>query len=104
MPVEPCRLCGKTAELKLSHIIPAFVFRWKRQTSANGYLRMADAPNKRVQDGIKKYWLCEACEARFSRVEDRFSAHVFYPFANEDASRVRYAPWMLQFAASLVWR
>jgi hypothetical protein len=99
-----CRLCGTVAELQLSHIIPAFIFRWKRETSGGGYLRTGEAPNKRVQDGEKRYWLCKTCEDRFGRSETLFSAKLFYPYAADGSVRVRYGSWMLSFAASLIWR
>lgn len=85
-----CRLCQNTAELQLSHVIPAFVFRWKRETAGGGYLRMGAAPNKRVQDGIQRNLLCAACEARFSQWEGLFAMFgelAFAPSVNKNSSR-----------------
>ena len=39
MPITPFRLCGETKELQESHILPGFVYRWLKETSATGYLR-----------------------------------------------------------------
>jgi hypothetical protein len=104
MPVGNCRLCSAEAELQLSHVIPAFIFRWSRETSANGFLRFGSEPNKRVQDGLKFHWLCAKCEARFSRWEDRFARHVFHPIVDRTTSRIRYGPWLMQFGVSVIWR
>ncbi len=48
-----CELCEKTAELQLSHILPGAFFKWLKKTSSTGFLRFAEVPNKRVQDGFK---------------------------------------------------
>jgi hypothetical protein len=35
-------------ELQESHILPGFVFRWMKETSATGYLRFGQQPNLRT--------------------------------------------------------
>lgn len=45
-----CALCRDNTELKESHIIPKFVGKWLKRTSATGYLRNIDNINKRQQD------------------------------------------------------
>ena len=57
-----CRLCYCDAELQESHVIPAFVFRWLRETGPTPHMRISDEPNRRVQDGLKYPWLCRDCE------------------------------------------
>ena len=57
-PPGQCRLCGAVSELQESHVLPAFIYRWLRDTSANGHMRSGEMPNKRIQDGHKRYWLC----------------------------------------------
>lgn len=104
MPAGPCKLCSKIAELQLSHVIPAFVFRWKRDTSGGGYLRFGTAPNKRVQDGIQKYWLCAECEGRIGRWESTFAARIFYPYSEGRGTKFRYGSWLLNFGISVAWR
>src|SRR3974390_2127748 len=104
MAIGPCRLCGREAELLFSHMIPAFVFRWVRESSGGGYLRFAQEPNKRVQDGLQLELLCGECEGRIGRFEDQFARRLFYPYVADGGLRVRYGPWLLKFAASLVWR
>ncbi|MBB1602912.1 hypothetical protein [Variovorax sp. UMC13] len=99
-----CKLCGNTADLQLSHIIPAFVFKWQRASSGNRHLRSSDEPNARVQDGIKKHWLCSDCEELFSRSERAFATHVFHPYVDRSGGRFSYGPWMLHFCVSVSWR
>lgn len=103
MPNGKCRLCDADAELRESHVIPAFVFRWMRDTSGGGYLRFAREPNIRVQDGAKYYWLCAMCEGRLNRLETQFANNIFHPYCGQ-RYRLRYGRWMLPFCVSLSWR
>lgn len=64
-----CRLCNKEGILINSHIIPKFIFKWHKKSSATGYLRTNLDPNKREQDGIKMRLLCNNCEALFNEWE-----------------------------------
>jgi hypothetical protein len=99
-----CALCRRESELRTSHIIPAFVFRWLRETSATGFLRSGRNPQKRTQDGLKLPLLCEECEQRFSRLERRFANEMFYPMQRDKVSEVDYANWFLKFCVSISWR
>ena len=85
-------------------MLPAFVFRWLRETSATGHMRAAVTPNKRVQDGLKMHLLCAECEALFNSFETPFANRVFFPYANEEVRQAPYAEWMAKFCASLAWR
>jgi hypothetical protein len=87
-----------------SHIIPGFVFRWKKDTSATGRLRSSDSPQKRVQDGLKVPMLCGECEGLFNSFETPFASQIFYPFATGKADTVSYGPWLLKFCVSVSWR
>lgn len=98
-----CRLCDAESDLQLSHILPAFIFRWVRETSAGGYLRLGMAPNRRVQDGLKRYWLCAVCEGLLSRFETAFAEKLFYPYV-KGSSRITYEDWLLRFCVSVSWR
>ena len=89
MPTSPCRLCGATKELQESHILPGFVFRWKKETSATGYLRFGQQPNLRVQDGVKLHLLCRDCEQRFNNWETEFANRIFHPDKLPGSSRPR---------------
>lgn len=71
-----CRLCRNTAELRESHIIPSFVYKWFKETSGTGFIRFGHTPNQRVQDGLKPYWLCDDCEELFNSWETVFANHI----------------------------
>ncbi|MFB3054538.1 MAG: hypothetical protein ACE1ZY_04355, partial [Alphaproteobacteria bacterium] len=75
-----------------------------KATSGTGYLRTSREPNLRVQDGLKDYILCEACETLFSEWENRFSQIIFSPSLSGERSAFHYGPWLAKFAASLTWR
>lgn len=99
-----CPLCGGPGPFKVSHIIPGFVFRWLRTTSSTGHIRAGDDPSRRVQDGLKKRWLCGSCEAVFSGLERRFANEMFNPWSAGDVRRVDYGDWLLRFCTSVSWR
>ena len=99
-----CKLCGKEAELEVSHFIPKFIGRWLKKTSITGYLRESNEVDKRAQDIAKEYWLCGNCEDIFSKWETKFSNVIFYPFVNKGTSSVNYGSWLSRFCASLSWR
>lgn len=104
MTPAPCKLCGAIANLEQSHILPAFVFRWMKDTSATGYLRFGGKPNCRAQDGERRYWLCRGCETRLCQWETEFAAQVFHPLISDGGQRIPYQEWMLKFAVSVSWR
>lgn len=99
-----CRLCKETAELQDSHIIPGFVAKWLKETSATGYIRFGQFPNKRVQDSYKRYWLCQNCERRLNVWETNFANQIFYPLNEDGGKRINYGPWLLKFCVSISWR
>jgi hypothetical protein len=90
--------------LQESHILPGFVFRWMKETSATGYLRFGQQPNLRVQDGLKLHLLCRDCEGRFNYWETQFANKIFYPMTQGSFARASYGPWLLLFCASVSWR
>src|SRR6185437_16000526 len=96
-----CRLCGQMAALQESHILPAFVFKWLKETSATGFLRFGQEPNKRVQDGMKRNWLCSPCETRLNLWETQFATNIFHPVNDDDGPRVEYGDCLLKFCASI---
>jgi hypothetical protein len=103
--MQNCALCRTPFEPKeLSHIVPAFVYRWLKETSVTGFMPYGPSMNRRVQDGIKDYFLCEACEDRFSSYEDVFAKEFFYPFVENNSGRFEYGENILRFAASASWR
>lgn len=103
--MQDCALCLRPFEPKeLSHIVPAFVYRWLKATSVTGFLRYGPSMNRRAQDGIKDYFLCEECEDRFSRYENIFAKELFYPFVEDSSVCVEYGEDILKFAVSVSWR
>lgn len=99
-----CRLCGKTTALQQSHIIPAFAYRWLKKNSATGFLRGAQSPNVRTQDGYHTALLCDKCEQKIAQWEKTFSEEVFVPLHEGRDTQFPYGPWMLKFASSVSWR
>lgn len=98
-----CALCQQSAELRESHVLPAFVYRWLRKRSGGGHIRNTGNINRRVQDGLKLPWLCGPCEAHFSRFETAFATKVFHPW-HEGNNRIAYQDWLLKFCVSVSWR
>lgn len=101
---EPCALCVQKADLHDSHIIPAFVFRWLKESSATGFLRFGPELNKRVQDGLRVPLLCSACEQRFGQWEKRFAQDIYAPLNHGEAARFAYGSWLSKFCVSVSWR
>lgn len=103
--VRKCQLCLEEKQLKLSHVIPKFVFSWHKRNSPS-YLRSGQEPNKRVQDGEKEYLFCEDCEEVFSCWEDKFSRKVFKVLNDPNISNpmVSYDESALKFAVSVSYR
>lgn len=99
-----CRLCGQHGELLISHILPAFAFRWLRESSGNGHIRLGAEPNQRVQDGYKRPWLCAVCEERLNRSETEFATKLFHPYLTQSGQRFRYTRWLMHFCTLLSWR
>ena len=100
-----CRLCQQARPLRISHVIPKFVFRWINNTSATGFFRFGLNPNKRQQDGLKQPLLCEDCEQRLSGWERAFAEQIFVTLREgQGFEPVRHGPWLAKFTASLSWR
>ncbi len=102
--LEQCALCAARTALRESHIIPAFVFRYLKDTSITGAMRSSDTPNLRSQDGWKPRMLCGGCEQRFGTWEKQAAERLFVPLHDGVADRFTYGSWFLPFATSVVWR
>jgi hypothetical protein len=100
----PCALCQQDRKLRESHIIPKFVFRWMRATSATGYFRRTGSPNLRQQDGVKRDLLCQDCEQNLSKAEGWFERTIFTPYLENSESTFAYDERLFQFAVSVLWR
>ena len=99
-----CALCHTDSHLIESHIVPSFVFKWLRENSATGFMRMKTNPNLRIQDGFKIPLLCSSCEKLLNTFESPFSREIFYPLHKENKFRLKYRDWCLKFAVSVSWR
>ena len=99
-----CRLCDKDRDLRESHVIPNFVYKWLKKTSGTGFLRFGPEPNKRAQNGYKLYWLCDECEGRLNNWETKFANEIFHPLNNGLIEKITYGSWFLKFCASVSWR
>jgi hypothetical protein len=99
-----CRLCHRDRDLRESHIIPQFVYTWLKETSLTPTMRESRSPNKRVQDGVKRYWLCADCEQQIGDYERQFSLEIFHPLAANGLHKITYGDWLLKFCVSVSWR
>jgi len=99
-----CALCQKEAELKMSHVIPKFVYDWIKRTSATGYLRHSSNVDKRAQDGHKLPLLCGECEQRFSVAEKKFAEKIFSAHMDRREQSASYQSWLYYFLMSLAFR
>lgn len=99
-----CQLCKQNSELQTSHIVPSFLFNWLAETSSTGFLRSAEQPNRRIQDGWKLPLLCRNCEELLSKWETCFANMIFYRFINEYHRSHNYSEWLLRFCVSVSWR
>ena len=104
--MSQCRLCKKQVKLEESHIIPKFIGKWLRKTSATGYLRSIDNPNIRRRDLFKVKLLCKSCEDLFSDTESYFAETIFHPYVNREnfSYNLSYNHNLSKFFASLSWR
>lgn len=98
-----CKLCHKEKELKLSHIFPRFIVVWLRNTGT-GNFRNPQFPNRREQDGPKKYMLCHDCENQLSISENYFRQNVFYPIINSNIEKITITQQIVDFVISILWR
>ncbi len=101
---DTCALCRRSDDLRQSHIVPEFVWRWLKETGGGGYLRFVFNPNKREQDGFQERILCGDCEGLFSSWEKEFSERVFVPMHRDGVSVVQYGPWLGKLCVSVCWR
>jgi len=98
-----CRLTKKETELRNSHIYPKFVIEWMKATGSK-YLRGYATPNKRDQDGLKKYLLSEEAEQIFSKREKWFAENIFHIYLKNSFAQMSYNENLFYFAISMLWR
>ena len=103
MQVMICELHGEPSELKESHIIPKFVFKWMKKTGTTR-LRQLKNINVPIQDGIKKHMLCQNCENLFSIHEKWFCEKIFLPFLKDNSLNIQNTENLKYFIISILWR
>lgn len=106
-----CKLCGSVGEIKNSHIVPNFILKMLKDDRKNQYallpsLLTAESPSEPVQQGMREYLLCEKCENKFSKWENRFSVHYKQVLTKEVSFPTDYfkQDWLLLLALSFAWR
>ena len=102
--VNSCALCKEDKPLQNSHIVPSFVGKWLKESSATGFMRELKDPNARIQDLWKMQLLCRDCEQLLSGFETYFAKEIFYPYLKENKKALIYDLRFLKFAVSLSWR
>ena len=102
--VNSCALCKKEKPLQISHIVPSFVGKWLKESSATGFMCELRTPNERAQDVWKTQLLCSDCEHLFSGFETYFAKEMFYPYLKGKNKPLTYDDRFLKFAVSLSWR
>jgi hypothetical protein len=98
-----CELHKENSELRESHIIPKFVYKWMKKTGTSR-LRQIKNINIPLQDGIKKYMLCQDCENLFSESEKWFSENAFYPYLKDNSYNLPNNENLKYFITSVLWR
>lgn len=101
--MEHCKLCNKKSQLRESHIIPKFVYKWMKETGT-GRLRQLKVLNKPLQDGIKDFLLCDTCEKELGKREDWFKGNVFEPYLLNPKTIFQTNDQLIYFAISILWR
>lgn len=100
---NPCRLCKRVSSLQESHIIPSFVGKWLKKTSATGFFSQISPDHniQRVQDLFKTGLLCSRCEILISNFERYFAEKVFYPLQEGNLKSISINDNLGKFAVSI---
>jgi hypothetical protein len=108
----PCALCYQNKPLRLSHIVPEFMYR-PLYDADHKFFALSPDPSQRVaqyRKGIREELLCDDCEQVLQKYED-YAARVFYRKAG---TGVRHGDMLILesldypkfklFVLSLIWR
>ena len=104
-----CKLCKRDLVLQKSHVIPRFVRRSAKTTSAvedpKYYTAEGGKFLKLEQDLPKKAWLCQDCEQLLSRSEKRFAEAVYQGiWSGRTGSSSSHEEHVHRFLVSMAWR
>ncbi len=104
--ISKCKLCQRACDVQNSHIIPKFVGKWLKETSATGYFMTFDVDGqaKRSQDIEKKPLLCKKCESILNDFETYFANNIFYPFKKGMLKSIPINEKISKFAVSVSLR
>ncbi len=102
-----CRLChGRSSGLRESHVIPRFVGKYLKNTSATGYLTAVSVTGEtqRAQDLYKERLLCARCERRLNEYETFVAKAIFHPFKRGSLRTIPADERIGKFAVSVSLR
>lgn len=101
-----CKLCQKENDLRISHVLPRFLGKYLKETSASGFLTAVDMNGKqrRAQDLYKRKLLCDQCESVMNEAETFFANTVFYPFKTDKLKTIPVDDRLGRFAISVSLR
>ena len=104
--ISLCKLCEKNNDLEVSHVLPGFLGKYLKNTSATGFLTAVDENGNpsRSQDLYKRRLLCRQCESVFSEAETFFAEKVFYPFKRDKLQSIPVDDRLGRFAVSVSLR
>ena len=104
--VSLCKLCKKDDNLRVSHVLPRFLGKYLKDTSATGFLSAVDVNGKpsRSQDLYKRRLLCDQCESVLNEAETFFADQVFYPFKKDELKTIPVDDRLGRFAVSVSLR
>ena len=104
-----CKLCKQERVLQKSHVIPRFVRRGAKPSSAVEDPKYYSAEGgkflKLEQDLPKKTWLCQECEQLLSLSETRFAEAVYHKICTgRKVSIGSHGEHVHKFLVSMAWR
>jgi hypothetical protein len=101
-----CKLCQKGDDLRDSHVLPHFLGKYLKDTSATGHLMAVDMEGRpsRGQDLFKTKLLCSSCESILNTAETFFANTIFYPFQNGTLRIIPVDERLSRFAVSVSLR
>jgi len=104
-----CKLCQVSDDLQVSHVLPRFVGKYLKETSATGFLT-AVAENgrpSRAQDLYKRKLLCNKCESVTNEAETFFANNLFYPFKQNILKNIpvdiRFGKFAVSVGLRVLW-
>jgi hypothetical protein len=98
-----CKLYGTKEQLRKSHIFPRFAVDYLKRTGSQ-YLRRPVQPNKREQDGPKRYLLSDRAEQEFGKREKWFSENILTNYIDNNQREFHYDENLFYFTISFLWR